>query len=319
MTHGWRCGRPTLPMAAITSRPGRRGCASARRASRWPTAATARCTRRSGHGRSTSSTTRAALAGMSCLNLKSMFNDPSQQREALAWRLFGSAGVPAARHTYAKLAFDQRYYGPVLVDRAGRQALPEGATSARTTRATCTRPTAATSAARRSSTGSEPTATTAGASTAAPADSADATYRLKTNEDDPAANSYDDLAEFVRSDQRDRPARRARPLRHRRVPRLGGGHLRRARVPALGGRQPADRELGQLLRHPVELLPLQLRAAGRRAWLHGLPVLHVHPVGLRQQLGIDYFGTEWQYTDMLDWPANTRAYRRGRGFDESRW
>ena len=23
-------------------------------------------------------------------------------------------------------------------------------------------------------------------------------------------------------------------------------------------------------------------------------------------LGIDYFGTEWQYTDILDWPANTR-------------
>ena len=29
-------------------------------------------------------------------------------------------------------------------------------------------------------------------------DSDDPTYRLKTNEDDPAANSYDDLAEFVR-------------------------------------------------------------------------------------------------------------------------
>jgi hypothetical protein len=37
-------------------------------------------------------------------------------REALAWRLFGKAGVPAPRHTYAKLAFDATYGGlfPVI-------------------------------------------------------------------------------------------------------------------------------------------------------------------------------------------------------------
>ena len=51
------------------------------------------------------------LAGMTRVNLKSMYNDPSQMREALAWRLFRYAGVPAARHTYAKLAFDATYYG----------------------------------------------------------------------------------------------------------------------------------------------------------------------------------------------------------------
>ena len=27
-------------------------------------------------------------------------------------------------------------------------------------------------------------------------------------------------------------------------------------------------------------------------------------------LGIDYFGTRWQYTDILDWPSNTGAYWR---------
>ncbi len=51
------------------------------------------------------------LAGMARVNLKSMYNDPSQMREALAWRLFRNAGVPSARHTYAKLAFDATYYG----------------------------------------------------------------------------------------------------------------------------------------------------------------------------------------------------------------
>ena len=40
-----------------------------------------------------------------------MYNDPSQMREALAWGLFRSVGIPAARHTYAKLAFDDTYYG----------------------------------------------------------------------------------------------------------------------------------------------------------------------------------------------------------------
>src|SRR5262249_56057676 len=49
------------------------------------------------------------LAGMTRINLKAMYNDPSQMREALAWRLFGIAGIPAPRHTYAKLAFDTAY------------------------------------------------------------------------------------------------------------------------------------------------------------------------------------------------------------------
>ncbi len=51
------------------------------------------------------------LAGMTRINLKAMYNDPSQMREALAWRLFGIAGIPAPRHTYAKLAFANTYRG----------------------------------------------------------------------------------------------------------------------------------------------------------------------------------------------------------------
>ena len=51
------------------------------------------------------------LAGMTRINLKAMYNDPSQMREALAWRLFGLADIPAPRHTYAKLAFGPTYRG----------------------------------------------------------------------------------------------------------------------------------------------------------------------------------------------------------------
>ena len=137
------------------------------------------------------------LAGMSTLNLKSMFNDPSQQREALAWRLFGSVGVPASRHTYAKLAIDERYMGLYSRDRAGRQALPEEPLRQerrgqplqgllRRPRLLDARAPGRSRRRRRRPPVPEPT------------DSDDATYRLKTNEDDPAANSYDDLAEFVR-------------------------------------------------------------------------------------------------------------------------
>jgi hypothetical protein len=51
------------------------------------------------------------LFGMKKLNLKSMWNDVSQMREALAWGMFREAGVPAPRHTYAKLCINDRYYG----------------------------------------------------------------------------------------------------------------------------------------------------------------------------------------------------------------
>src|SRR5262249_14289688 len=54
------------------------------------------------------------LNGMACIKLTAMYNDPSQMREALAWRLFGQAGVPSPRHTYAKLAFNAAYRGLFL-------------------------------------------------------------------------------------------------------------------------------------------------------------------------------------------------------------
>src|SRR3954467_1525098 len=51
------------------------------------------------------------IAGMSCLNLKSMYNDPSQMREALAWQMFRQAAVVAPRHTYARFGINDGYRG----------------------------------------------------------------------------------------------------------------------------------------------------------------------------------------------------------------
>jgi hypothetical protein len=48
---------------------------------------------------------------MRSLNLKSMWNDVSQLRESLAWSLFAQAGVRSSRHTYARLCINDRFYG----------------------------------------------------------------------------------------------------------------------------------------------------------------------------------------------------------------
>jgi spore coat protein CotH len=49
--------------------------------------------------------------GMSNLNLKSMWNDVSQMREAISWKMFNLAGVPSSRHTYARLCINNEYKG----------------------------------------------------------------------------------------------------------------------------------------------------------------------------------------------------------------
>jgi hypothetical protein len=70
--------------------------------------------------------------------------------------------------------------------------------------------------------------------------------------------------------------------------------------------------VGQLLRDPGQLLPLQL-GSGRRAGRGVEALLHLHPWDYDNTFGIDYFGAAWQYTDLLDWPSNTFAYWRGNG------
>jgi hypothetical protein len=104
--------------------------------------------------------------------------------------------------------------------------------------------------------------------------------------------------------------RRRRPLRHRHPPAVGGAHPQCPGVPALGRREPAHRQLGQLLRHALQLLPLQLRAARRRPRLCRLARLHLHPLGLRQQLRHRLLRHPWQDTDLVDWASTTANYGR---------
>src|SRR6266576_529405 len=140
----------------------------------------------------------ARLAGMTCVNLKSMYNDPSQMREALAWRLFGRAGVPAARHTYAKLAFDATYYGLFsVIEQVDKRFLKDhfgGNHRGNLYKAYCGDVGCATLEHRAGPDGDD-----SGRQYYKVAADDDRTYRLKTNEDDRDASTYDDLAMFIRT------------------------------------------------------------------------------------------------------------------------
>ena len=221
------------------------------------------------------------IVGLARLNLKSMYNDPSQMREALAWDLFARPEIPAARHTYARLAINGCYRGLYsMIEQVDRPFLRS--ISARTTAATCTRPTAATSAAPPWNTAPTPTATTAGNST-----SARPRRPHLPAEDERGRRRSEHLRRPGHPDPHDQRGRAARRWSTVSTPTRSAALcedvLDVAIVPALGRRQRAARQLGQLLRHPGELLPVQRRPARRPRNPHDA-LLHVHPVGLRQQL-----------------------------------
>jgi hypothetical protein len=136
----------------------------------------------------------------------------------------------------------------------------------------------------------------------------DQTYRLKSNEDDPAAAAYDDLAELVRAingiglpggDRRfESEAFRdsvERVLNARCVLRWAGANL------LLGSwdnyfATPANY---YLYNSGVK--------KGEKDFVRS-PYFTLVPWDYDNSIGIDYFQTEWQYTDLLDWPAATEKY-----------
>ncbi len=246
------------------------------------------------------------LAGMARVNLKSMYNDPSQMREALAWRLFRKAGVPSAQHTYAKLAFDATYSGLFsVIEQVDKRFLRDhfGKNDrGNLYKAYCGDVGCATLERRIGHDGDD-----SGHQyfRAAPDKR---TYRLKTNEDDAKANTYDDLARFIAA--------------------INGSGLR-------GGDQRFDTDAFRssvddilnaraFLRWAVVNLLLgswdnyfatpsnyYLYNSGRRGAegdFVGSPYFTFIPWDYDNCLGIDYVGTQWQYTDILDWPSNTRRY-----------
>lgn len=142
------------------------------------------------------------LYDMKALLLKSMWNDVSQMREALAWSLFRKAGVPAPRHTYARLCIDDRYYGVYSLIESVDKALLEDHFGKKNDDGNLYKANwgdigPATLDHRRGSDGDD-----SGRQYFASAVQDDRTYELNTNDDaddDPAFQTYDDLAQLIRT------------------------------------------------------------------------------------------------------------------------
>ena len=249
------------------------------------------------------------LAGMARVNLKSMYNDPSQMREALAWRLFGASGVPAARHTYAKLAFDATYYGLFsVIEQVDKRFLAEhfGENDrGNLYKAYCGDVGCATLEHRTGSGGDD-----SGRQYYRADDEDHRTYRLKACGDDQGAGAYDDLAQLIRvingvglpgGDSRfGTDAFRASVDAIMNAP----AFLRWASVNLLLG------SWDNYYATPSNYYLYNSGRAGAGHDVRNAPYFTFIPWDYDNCLGIDYFGTQWQYTDILDWPSNTEAYWR---------
>jgi len=246
------------------------------------------------------------FAGMARVNLKSMYNDPSQMREAIAWHLFGQAGLAAPRHTYAKLAFDATYSGLFsVIEQVDKRFLKDhfGKNDrGNLYKAYCGDIGCATLEHRIGPDGDD-----SGRQYFKP-ESKKRAYRLKTNDDDAAANTYDDLARLIATIN---------------GARLTGGDKRfdtdafRASVDDIMNARAFLRWaavnllLGSWDNYFATPSNYYLYNSGRKGAeddFVGSPYFTFIPWDYDNCLGIDYFGTQWQYTDILDWPSNTRNY-----------
>ncbi len=246
------------------------------------------------------------LVEMSRLNLKSMYNDPCQMREALAWNLFALAGVPASRHTYAKLMINERYMGLFsFIEQVDRRFLRDhfGANDrGNLYKAYCGDVGCATLERRVGLDGDD------GGCQYFTTGSYDRTYRLKTNENDLHANTYDDLAQLVRTidgaglpggdDRFSSDAFRASVQGIMNV----WAFLRWAGVNLLIG------SWDNYFATPANYYLYNAGHRGAKKEFMDSPYFVFVPWDYDNSFGVDYVGTQWQYTDIVDWPSNTKKY-----------
>jgi len=218
------------------------------------------------------------IAGMTRINLKGMWNDPSQMREAIAWSMFADAGLPAPRHTFAN-------------DRGNLY------------KAGCNKTGCATLEHRQDAQGD--------GGSAYKSEGDDVVYDLKSNEDDPARNTYDDLATLVRAiNGVGLPGG---------VERFGTDVFRssvedRLNVRAFLRWAGVNILLGSWDNYYATPANYYLYNSGREGAEDGAvadPFFTFIPWDYDNCLGIDRHETAWQYADLLDWPASTRRYWGG--------
>ncbi len=247
---------------------------------------------------------------MGAVNLKSMWNDVSQMRESLAWWMFNQAGVPSSRHTYAKFCIKDRYYGlysviedvddafltrhfgenddgnlyKVYVKDLGHGDLTH----------------------RRSSSGDD-----SGRQYFKAKDLEGRTYELKTNEapdDDPALQTYDDLARFIRvingvglpggDEKFATPAYKAAVEEIFDVK----SFLRWASLNVLLGAWDNYYATGANY-----FLYNSGKRGGKKSFMSA-PYFHFIPHDYDNTFGIDFFDVNWQFGDIVDWEPTTAGY-----------
>ena len=238
------------------------------------------------------------LFGLRKLNLKSMWNDVSQMREGIAWSLFAEAGIPAPRHTYAKLCINGKYFGlysfieevdkPFFKDR-GFDSLDEGNLYKAYVSAADV---GGASLAHRSQGGDD-----SGAQYKKLENVDERTYRLKVLGDDegPARTSYDDLATLVRTVHGKGPAGATGAAYERAVEGVFNvkAFLRWAAVNTLLGawdNYSATPANYYLYNSGLRAAPNELVAKPYFTWI---------PWDYDNILGIDYFGTAWHQASIL--------------------
>ncbi len=252
------------------------------------------------------------LFGMKAINLKSMWNDVSQMREALAWKIFEKAGVAAPRHTYAKFCINDRYYGLYSVieqvdgsfskDRFGnndgnvyKAYWPDNDLGPATLEY-------------RNSGNDD-----SGKQYFKATDVDSRTYRL-SGSDKPETQTYDDLATLIRV------------LNGVTVPE-GGDLAAKLKTPAFEAAiekvfnvksflrwASANMLLGAWDNYYATPANYYLYNSGPKAnpdRLMAEPYFTWVPWDYDNTFGIDFFGTKWQENDIVDWAAGTRAYYKG--------
>jgi hypothetical protein len=242
--------------------------------------------------------------GLERLNLKSMYNDPSQMREALAWHLFGQVDIPAARHTYARVALNGGYRGLYsVIEQVDKRFLDlwfGKGDRGNLYKAFCGDLGCATLEHRRDATGDD-----SGKQYLRSA-SEDQTYRLRTNEDDPAANTFDDLAALIRViNGVGMPAGSFGSDAYREsVEQILDvwAFLRWASTNLLLG------SWDNYFATPANYYLYNSGPQGAPKKFLDSPYFTFIPWDYDNSFGIDYSGTDWQYTQLLDWPANTVRY-----------
>jgi hypothetical protein len=238
-----------------------------------------------------------------------MYNDPSQMREALAWRLFSQVGVPSPRHTYAKLAFDTTYRGLFsLIEEVDKRFL-KGRFGrnhrGNLYKARCGDVGCATLEYRAGLDGDD-----TGCQYFVPG--ADHTYRLRTNKSNPKENSYDDLACLIRAingiglpggpERFDTDAYRDSMDRIMNT----RAFLRWASVNILLG------SWDNYFATPSNYYLYNSGRAGSEQDFMASPYFTFIPWDYDNCLGVDYFGVHWQYANILDWQSNTIPYWKNR-------